>query len=466
MRFLFKLILWLIIIMPLVLVGAFYLAVGKTPLVETHVKLTPAQVDRAKSILDQHDPRDLQDGEVNTITIGKRDLDLAVNYFVYLIGRGGSVVELRDGSVTAQATVQLPKNPIGRYLNVDVGLYETSGIPKLDHLQIGRLFVPGWLADEVFKLAINAFYDETGKRLESDLIRRVAMTSRNMSITYQWDSDITDVVRKSLVSAEDQDRLKLYNQHLVDVMSGGSGPINMTDLLRSLFHLAEEQSRNSDAATENRTAIIVLTAYVGGHGLQRLAPQADTWPKAPKREVRLRGRRDFAQHFMISASLSMTGGNIFSDAVGLLKEIDDSRGGSGFSFNDLCADKAGIRSLKPKCTTGKERRVSRWEHEVILEAMQDRLDRHPEKMRARRDTVEHPFGTLKRWMGSDHFLTRTFEHVSTEMSLHVLAYNLKRVMNIMGVEALIGAIRAFFVAVICIIKRRYPVFGGHLGFIY
>jgi len=104
-------------------------------------------------------------------------------------------------------------------------------------------------------------------------------------------------------------------------------------------------------------------------------------------------------------------------------------------------------SLKPQCTTGKERRVSRWEHEVVLEAMQDRLDRDPQKMRVRRDTVEHPFGTLKSWMGAEHFLTKTIEHVSTEMSLHVLAYNLKRVMNIIGIEALIGAIRAFFIVV-------------------
>ena len=83
-------------------------------------------------------------------------------------------------------------------------------------------------------------------------------------------------------------------------------------------------------------------------------------------------------------------------------------------------------------------------------------------MRIRRDTVEHPFGTLKRWMGSDHFLTRTFEHVSTEMSLHVLAYNLKRVINIMGVDALTGAIRAFVVFIPCA-WRRYRACGSHLA---
>ena len=79
----------------------------------------------------------------------------------------------------------------------------------------------------------------------------------------------------------------------------------------------------------------------------------------------------------------------------------------------------------------------------------------------RRDTVEHPFGTLKRWMGSDHFLTRTFEQVSTEMSLHVLAYNMKRVMNIMGIETLIEAIRAFLLFVLRALRRRYPVLGSH-----
>ncbi len=80
--------------------------------------------------------------------------------------------------------------------------------------------------------------------------------------------------------------------------------------------------------------------------------------------------------------------------------------------------------LKTRCTTGKERRIKRWEHEVVIDAMQDRLDRAPKSMRVRRATVEHPFGTLKAWMGATHFKTRTLEKVRTEMSLHVLAYNL------------------------------------------
>jgi transposase len=98
--------------------------------------------------------------------------------------------------------------------------------------------------------------------------------------------------------------------------------------------------------------------------------------------------------------------------------------------------------IKDKCTPSEQRRVSRWEHEAVLEAMQARLDQAPQSMRIRRQTVEHPFGTIKLWMGSAHFLTRTLDRVSTEMSLHVLAYNLKRVMKILGAGDLMQAMQA------------------------
>lgn len=98
--------------------------------------------------------------------------------------------------------------------------------------------------------------------------------------------------------------------------------------------------------------------------------------------------------------------------------------------------------MKEKCTPSTYRRVARGEFESSLEAMQKRLDKTPEAMRTRRQTVEHPFGTLKDWMGATHFLTRTLERVSTEMSLHVLAYNLKRVMKIIGIADLNAAMKA------------------------
>ena len=98
--------------------------------------------------------------------------------------------------------------------------------------------------------------------------------------------------------------------------------------------------------------------------------------------------------------------------------------------------------IKARCTQGAQRRIKRWEHEEVLDAMQARLDVQPESMRARRQTAEHPFGTLKAWMGATHFLTKTLPRVRTEISLHVLAYNLKRMLAILGIQPLMAALRA------------------------
>jgi len=99
-------------------------------------------------------------------------------------------------------------------------------------------------------------------------------------------------------------------------------------------------------------------------------------------------------------------------------------------------------AIRDRCTTGKERRISRWEHEHVLEAVQRRLDENPQAMRQRRETVEHPFGTIKLWMGATHFLMKGLKNVRTEMALNVLAYNLTRVMNIIGIGPFMAAIRA------------------------
>ncbi|MFV0676308.1 IS1182 family transposase [Variovorax sp. tm] len=98
-------------------------------------------------------------------------------------------------------------------------------------------------------------------------------------------------------------------------------------------------------------------------------------------------------------------------------------------------------AIKDQCTTGEYRRIRRWEHEEVLERVQQRLDKKPEAMTLRRRTVEHVFGTLKHWMGSTHFLTKTLAHVGTEMSLHVLAYNIKRVIAILGMSKTMKAVR-------------------------
>jgi len=115
---------------------------------------------------------------------------------------------------------------------------------------------------------------------------------------------------------------------------------------------------------------------------------------------------------------------------------------NGLSLRNYWTNACRTCALKSHCTITVIRRIKRWEHEHVLEAVQKRLDEHPEKMRQRRETVEHPFGTIKARMGATHFLMKTLPRVASEMALHVLAYNLTRVMNIIGVQPLLAAMRA------------------------
>lgn len=110
-------------------------------------------------------------------------------------------------------------------------------------------------------------------------------------------------------------------------------------------------------------------------------------------------------------------------------------------------------SLKDKCTPSQQRRVTRWEHQDVLDAMQVRLEHNPDAMRIRRSSVEHPFGTIKSWMGATHFLTKGLERVKTEMSLHVLAYNFRRLMTLLGMESMMAAVRAY--ALLLVLQRLF-----------
>src|SRR5260221_6641531 len=115
---------------------------------------------------------------------------------------------------------------------------------------------------------------------------------------------------------------------------------------------------------------------------------------------------------------------------------------NGLSLRRYWTNACRTCAIKSRCTTGVQRRITRWEHEHVVEAVQKRLDENPQAMRMRRETVEHPFGTIKARMGATHFLMKTLPRVASEMALHVLAYNLTRVMNIMGVQPLLPPIRA------------------------
>ena len=343
-------------------------ATDSTPLISTAASLTPAHIQRAKRLLDRNDPRTLRPGVLRTITVSADDLDLAVNYLANRFGNGSSRIELSDGKAHVQASVLLAPAPgipsllVGRFVNLQAVLAETAGLPQFEDLKIGQLRIPAFIANWISQASITRLQRSASYGAASDTIKHVGSRNGMLSVVYEWNDAVPDQLAAALVPVADQLRMQAYQARLVELTgSGGSGgprangpspgpiqpqihaPISLrlSTLVQALFRLAEQ--RGGDAAVEHRAAIIVMAFYVNGKGLGAIIPAARQWPVPMPISVTLADRRDFSQHFSLSAALAATAGSPLSDAVGLYKEFDDSRGGAGFSFNDIAADRAGTR---------------------------------------------------------------------------------------------------------------------------
>ena len=340
MRFFFKLILLTFFGLPLILAAAVYLAVDTQPTIERVAEITPASVERAKRILDQNDPRKLKAGARRTVAISSGDLDLAANYLAQRYGGGSARVGLQNGSARVGASVRLPRLPVSVYLNIDATLVENTRLPQFEVLRVGRLPVPSWAIDN----GPQAFGFNVEQELLNKTIRQVVIRERAISLTYEWQENTLKSLRALAVSPADRERIAHYQELLVGVSRKfARRSVSLVDFLVPFFQLARERSADGDVIAENRAAILVLTFYVNGARVEQLVPELKSRRNPTRHSVLLSERDDFAKHFIVSAALAANAGTPLADAVGIYKEIADSRGGSGFSFNDIAADRAGVR---------------------------------------------------------------------------------------------------------------------------
>lgn len=336
----------LIIVAWLVLLSAIYLSVENQPLITRIAEFTPAHIERAKHILSHNDPRKMKAGVLRTITISQEDLDLTINYLANNYGKASSSIDLQQGMASVRATVELPSNPFGHYLNIDAKFRETKTLPRVEYLRIGKLPVPAFIADGLLQFGIKQLQASEDYGAAADIIKSVSTSNEVLRIVFEWNAAVPNQLKALLVPPKEQERLKAYHELLVELTGkpGLKHKLRFNELMRALFGLATQRTNNGgDPVAENRAAIIVMAFYVNGKGLGAIIPAAMQWPKPTSRSVTLGGRSDFSQHFTISAALASTAGSPLSDVIGLYKEIKDSHGGSGFSFNDIAADRAGTR---------------------------------------------------------------------------------------------------------------------------
>lgn len=343
MRFLLRTLVLLIVTLPVVTVALLALALQDRPLASDAAQLTHDDIARAREIFRAQDPRRTGGSGLRTASVGEADLTLALNYLASQFGRGAARVGLRPGAATLQLSLEAPPNPFGRYVNIDAAFRETAAMPELDRLRIGRLPVPGFVADLLLAEAVRRLTTGDADQLATQVVQSARFGDGTLTVTYRWNEDDAALARSMLLAPEDRQRLRAYQERLADVVGGAPRPSSLSALLPPLFRLALERGAGGDPIRENRACIVVLALYAIGQPLERIVPSAAGWRRPARQALTLAGRDDLPKHFLVSAALAAEAGSPLAGVIGVFKEVDDSRGGSGFSFQDIGANRAGVR---------------------------------------------------------------------------------------------------------------------------
>ncbi len=342
MRLLIRSFVLVLAALPLAALALLALSVQDRPLVSGVPQPAAHDIARAKGMFRSQDPRRGGRSGLRTFSVDEQDLSLVANYAASQLGQGAAIVAMHGGVATLQASVAAPANPFGRYLNVVAEFREAQAMPTLDRLSIGSLPVPRPIAERLLRVALRRLavidIDELSAMLQS-----VRFGDGRMTVVYRWSDEAAELARGVLVAPEDQQRLLAYQARLADTVARAPRALSLASLMPPLFGLAVQRGAAGDPLRENRAAIVVLALYVTGKPLDRLLTVQPGGPRPARRAVTLAGRTDFPMHFLVSAAIAAEAGSPLADAVGLHKEIEDARGGSGFSFGDVGANRAGTR---------------------------------------------------------------------------------------------------------------------------
>ncbi len=326
------------------------LAIQSEPLVAVTQQIDQQDLAMAQQLARDNDPRQLVAGSVHSTVLSEEQLNLLLRYGAQTLGAGQAAIDLHQGGASVFATINLPDNPLGGYLNVTTELAAVTGDLRINRLRFGGIELPKSVADFALQQAHKYGMKDEVYRSVIDSINGLRLTESQAMLLVQWRPELKDQIRaratEVLVSDEERKRLLAYVEQIAQVSRDRylGEKIQLLQFIEPLMRLAQQRSGTGNPIEENRSALLVLALYVNGVNVPRLLnePESLAYEMASKRLL-LAEREDFAQHFTISAAVSALSGTSLANAIGLFKEVDDSQGGSGFSFTDLAADRAGVR---------------------------------------------------------------------------------------------------------------------------
>jgi len=298
---------------------------------------------------------------------------------------------LLNNLIKTKITFNIPSNPIGNFINI-IGTLTTSGTSiKVDKFKIGKLTIPGVFINYIVRISddyLLSFDIYNDLKINKNAIKHISINNSNLNIVYEWDIKSFNNLRESgknlLLSQDQQTRLILYQNELATIIAPYKKKnVSLVTIIRPMFKFASQQTNISNSPkVENIAMLQVLSLYAINKGLKHFinADMQNRLKIPVKATLTLNGRHDLAQHFLVSAGLTISTGTKLANLIGLAKEVEDSDGGSGFSFADLAADKAGVKLAET--ATDSEYHAFLLQENMVLVKMESEfmpaIDRLPE----------------------------------------------------------------------------------------
>lgn len=317
-------------------------ALDSSPLVDRSETISPTAVTQARRLFTSNDPRLLQHGGERQVAIPTPLIDEALNYLASRILQARGTLLMSEDTAEIRITRRIPMASVPLYLNLRATFDESEGAPRIASGYVGNLTIPGSVMEFALSAAIGHSDHDREWILARSAIRRLAFEPARQAIVvhFEWEPAMLDRARAIALKPEDWLRIQVAQTNLTILLD--HKPLRTTialpSLLKPLLTATGDHPRE-----QRRAALLVLATYLAEKNLTALIPEARNWPRPRSVKLTLLNRYDSAQHFAVSAALAAWGGEPLADAIGLDKEIDDSRHGSGFSFADLVADRAGSR---------------------------------------------------------------------------------------------------------------------------
>lgn len=332
-------------ILSLVITVFLILAVETQPRIERQATLTPEHIARAKYIIDAH-RNQLATDQLTVADILSKDADIVVNYLTNHFAKGSAQIATANRSALVHFSLPIPLNLFNGYLNIEATLVQTATLPQLQTARIGSLVLPDFIAQFLATQTMGWLQNNPVIHKGLNSIKLVRLLPNKINITYnnsKYDSSAQEINFPAL-SKETHAQLYRYHMLLVRISrQRNARTVPLSEILRQLMHAATKHSNNGNALIENRAIILATAFHTLGISVRLLIPEAVRWPSPTEQTITLEGRNDFAKHFIASAAITAYSNTKLSDAIGLYKEIADLHKGSGFSFSDIAANRAGAR---------------------------------------------------------------------------------------------------------------------------